>query len=159
MLSYEHGQFVTLAACSLVLGPCFVEAWSLQLLAVDQDPGAKLSPGIRHDLELSRDGQELWPRSVCYFYCEFFHAASFSQTLYFPFSLIIFSFLLNPGYCFNVFNQNVLETFLLLYLYIFMFLFYLFLCPFRGACSLLLAACRFWRSGPQCSVQLVKPGS
>jgi len=32
------------------------EAWCLQLLAIDLDPGAKLGPVMAHDLELSRDG-------------------------------------------------------------------------------------------------------
>jgi len=40
------------------------EAWSLQLLAVDRDPGAKALPGIAHDLELSCDGQQLARVSV-----------------------------------------------------------------------------------------------
>ena len=48
-----------LGACSLALGPWFVELGRLQLLAVDRDPGAKALPGITHDLELSRDGQQL----------------------------------------------------------------------------------------------------
>ena len=60
-------------ACSLALGPWFVEAWSLQLLAVDHDPGAKLGPPIAHDLQLSCDGLQLWRGCVAYFYCEFFH--------------------------------------------------------------------------------------
>ena len=64
---------MALAACSLVLGPWFVEAWSLQLLAVDRDPGAKLLPGIAHDLELSCDGCQLAGRRVTNFYCELFH--------------------------------------------------------------------------------------
>tara|TARA_E500000305_G_C3994915_1_gene224032 strand:- start:346 stop:504 length:159 start_codon:yes stop_codon:yes gene_type:complete len=48
-----------LEAWSLGLGPWFVKAWSLELLAVDQDPGTKPGPGIAHDLELSCDGLEL----------------------------------------------------------------------------------------------------
>ena len=48
-----------LGACSLALGPWFVKAWSLKLLAIDHDPGAKALPGIAHDLELSCDGQQL----------------------------------------------------------------------------------------------------
>jgi len=43
---------VALAACSLVLGPWFVEAWGLELLAIDPDPWAKLLPGVAHNLEL-----------------------------------------------------------------------------------------------------------
>ena len=52
---------MALAAWSLQLGPWSMdpEAWSLQLLAVDRDPGTKLRPGIAHDLQLSRDGQQL----------------------------------------------------------------------------------------------------
>ena len=50
---------MTLVACCLVLGPWFMKAWSLQLVAVDRDPWTKLLPAITHDLELSCDGQEL----------------------------------------------------------------------------------------------------
>ena len=50
---------MALAACCLVLGPWFAEAWRLQLLAIDRDPGAKVLPVITHDLELSCDGQQL----------------------------------------------------------------------------------------------------
>ena len=35
------------------------EAWSLQLLAIDQDPGAEALPVITHDFELSCDGLQL----------------------------------------------------------------------------------------------------
>ena len=50
---------MTLDASGLALEPWFSQAWSLQLLAVDHDPGTKLLPGIAHDLELSRDSQQL----------------------------------------------------------------------------------------------------
>jgi len=50
-----------------------VEAWRLQLLAIDPDPGAKLLPGIGHDLELQADGRQLRWGGVANFYCEFFH--------------------------------------------------------------------------------------
>ena len=50
---------MALAACCLVLGPWFAEAWRLQLLAIDLDPGAKALPVITHNFELSSDGQEL----------------------------------------------------------------------------------------------------
>jgi len=39
---------MALAAWSL--GPCFVEAWSLELLAIDPDPWAELLPAVAHDL-------------------------------------------------------------------------------------------------------------
>jgi len=48
-------------ACSLALGPWFVEAWRLQLLAIDRDPGTKLGPAIAHDLELQTNGLKLGP--------------------------------------------------------------------------------------------------
>ena len=51
---------MALAACCLVLGPWFAEAWRLQLLTIDQDPGAMLSPSIAHDLELQANGLKLW---------------------------------------------------------------------------------------------------
>ncbi len=63
---------MALGACRLGLGPCFVEAWRLQLLAVDQDPGAKLGPSIAHDLELQGKRRQLNRRRVANFYCEFF---------------------------------------------------------------------------------------
>jgi len=50
-----------------------VEAWSLQLGAIDQDPRAMLSPSVAHDLELQGYGLQLLGRRVTYFYCEFFH--------------------------------------------------------------------------------------
>jgi len=64
---------VALAAWSLGLVPWFVEAWSLQLLAIDPDPRAIFLPAIAHDLELRRDGQQLARRCILNFYCEFFH--------------------------------------------------------------------------------------
>tara|TARA_R110002020_G_scaffold62690_1_gene167460 strand:- start:409 stop:585 length:177 start_codon:yes stop_codon:yes gene_type:complete len=48
-----------LEAWSLGLGPWFVKAWSLELLAVDQDPWTKPGPGIAHDFQFSRDGCQL----------------------------------------------------------------------------------------------------
>ena len=66
-------------ACSLrlaVSGSMLVsglpKVWSLQLLAIDPDPGAEALPVITHDLELSCDGQQLARVSVAYFYCVFF---------------------------------------------------------------------------------------
>ena len=52
---------VRFVAWSLPLGPWSMdsEAWSLQLLAIDHDPWTKLGPSIAHDLEFSRDGQQL----------------------------------------------------------------------------------------------------
>ena len=50
---------MALVACSLPLVPGLVQAWSLQLVAIDFDPGTKPGPGITHDLELSCDGQQL----------------------------------------------------------------------------------------------------
>jgi len=50
---------MALGACSLPLVPGLRQAWSLQLLAVDHDPGTKLGPGIGHDFELSCDGLQL----------------------------------------------------------------------------------------------------
>jgi len=60
-------------ACCLPLVAWYPEAWSLQLLTIDQDPGAKLGPVIAHDLELSRDGQQLGVGRVFNFYCKLFH--------------------------------------------------------------------------------------
>ena len=69
---------MALAACCLRFGPWALdpEAWRLQLLAIDPDPGAKLLPSIAHDLELSCDGQQLSRRCMWYFYCEFFHTSA-----------------------------------------------------------------------------------
>ena len=64
---------MTLAAWSLGLVPWFVEAGSLKLVAVDQDPRAMSGPSIAHDLELQGYGAQLLWRRVTYFYCEFFH--------------------------------------------------------------------------------------
>ena len=50
---------IVLEACSLALDPWFSQAWSLQLLAVDHDPGTEALPSIAHDLELSCDGLQL----------------------------------------------------------------------------------------------------
>tara|TARA_R100001594_G_scaffold2987_1_gene11570 strand:- start:55 stop:222 length:168 start_codon:yes stop_codon:yes gene_type:complete len=50
---------MALEACGLALGPWFSQAWSLNLLAVDHDPGSKALPAMTHDLELGSDGQEL----------------------------------------------------------------------------------------------------
>jgi|6_EtaG_2_1085325.scaffolds.fasta_scaffold16026_1 hypothetical protein len=63
---------MALGAWGLALGPWFVEAWSLKLLAINPDPGAKALPVITHDLELSCDGQQLARCSVTNFYSEFF---------------------------------------------------------------------------------------
>jgi len=35
------------------------QAWGLELLPIDPDPGAKLGPGVAHNLELCRNGQQL----------------------------------------------------------------------------------------------------
>jgi len=54
---------VTLAACSLPLVPGLPQAWSLQLGAININPGAKLLPSIAHDLELQANGLQLaWAR-------------------------------------------------------------------------------------------------
>ena len=52
---------MALAACSLKLAACagYPEAWSLHLLPVNFYSGAKLLPGVAHDLQLSCDGGEL----------------------------------------------------------------------------------------------------
>ncbi len=55
---------MALAACCLWLVSWFVEAWRLELLAVDHDPWTKLGPSIAHDLELSCDGLQLARVSV-----------------------------------------------------------------------------------------------
>jgi len=70
---------MALAAWSLKLGACSLnpQAWRFDPLAVDHDPWAKLLPVVAHDLELGRDGLQLWPRGVANFYCEFFHIFSF----------------------------------------------------------------------------------
>ena len=66
---------MTLAACclTLVARPWDPQVWCLQLFTIDKNPGAKLFPGIAHDLELSCDGLQLARASVTNFYCEFFH--------------------------------------------------------------------------------------
>ena len=64
---------MALAAWSLGLVSWFVKAWSLELLAIDPDPRSILRPAIAHDLELSRDGQQLALRCILNFYCELFH--------------------------------------------------------------------------------------
>ena len=48
----------------MALVPWFVELERLQLLAIDQDPGTKLGPGMAHDPELSCDGLQLARVSV-----------------------------------------------------------------------------------------------
>ena len=55
------------------LGPWFVKAWSLELLAIDPDLGTEALPVVTHDLELSCDGQDLAGCRVTYFYCKLFH--------------------------------------------------------------------------------------
>ena len=55
---------MALAACCLWLVSWCMEAWRLQLGAIDLDPGAKLLPSIAHDLELSCDGLQLARVSV-----------------------------------------------------------------------------------------------
>ena len=59
---------MVLGACSLwlaasrpMLAACSgkPEAWSLQLLAVDRDPGTEALPVVAHNLELSGDGLQL----------------------------------------------------------------------------------------------------
>jgi len=62
-----------LVACSLALGPWFVELERLQLGAIDHDPWSKLLPSIAHDLKLSCDGQQLGVGRVFNLYCELFH--------------------------------------------------------------------------------------
>ena len=60
-------------ACCLPLAAWYPEAWSLQLAAIDHDPGTKLGPSIAHDFELSCDGQQLSRRRVFNLYCKLFH--------------------------------------------------------------------------------------
>ena len=48
-------------------------SWRLKLLTINIYPGAKLLPGIAHDLELQANGLKLWPGGILNFYCEFFH--------------------------------------------------------------------------------------
>ena len=45
----------------------------MKLFTIDRDPGAKALPGITHDLELSRDGQQLARARACYVYSKLFH--------------------------------------------------------------------------------------
>ena len=68
-----------------MLAPGLPEAWSLKLLTIDLDPGAKLGPGVAHDFELQGYGRQLRRRRVTNFYCEFFHLGSpiFSAQLFF----------------------------------------------------------------------------
>jgi len=63
---------MALVCCSLV-APFDAERWRRHCLLVDPDPGTKLLPSIGHDLELSRDGQQLARASVAYVYFELFH--------------------------------------------------------------------------------------
>jgi len=60
------------------------EAWSLQLVAIDFNPGAMLGPSIAHDLELQANRRQLRCRRVTNFYCEFFHV------LFIPFDCVCF---------------------------------------------------------------------
>ena len=62
-----------LVACSLPLVSCLRQAWRLQLLTIDPNPGAESLPVIGHDLELSCDGLQLARASVAYFYSKLFH--------------------------------------------------------------------------------------
>ena len=62
---------MALVCCSLFV--FFVELRRLQCSLVDRDPGTESGPSIAHDLELSRDGLQLWPGRVFNFYCELFH--------------------------------------------------------------------------------------
>ena len=48
-----------LVACCLSLVSCLRQAWRLQLLTIDPNPGAESLPVIGHDLELSGDGLQL----------------------------------------------------------------------------------------------------
>jgi len=58
-------------------GPTLVardpEAWGLQLLAVDRDPGTMSGPAVAHDLELQANGLQLARSCMANVYCEFFH--------------------------------------------------------------------------------------
>ena len=83
---------MALAAWSLGLVPWFVEAWSLELLAIDPDPRSILRPVITHDLELSPDRQQLALRCILNFYCELFHI-----NLIFVNSMSDFSLILLPS--------------------------------------------------------------
>ena len=49
-----------------------MELGRLKLGAIDQDPGAMLSPSVAHDLELQANRRQLSRRRVANFYCEFF---------------------------------------------------------------------------------------
>jgi len=81
---------VALAAWSLGLVPWFVKAWSLELLAINPDPRSILGPAITHDLELSRDGQQLGLRCILNFYCELFHInLSFVSSISEPSSIFL----------------------------------------------------------------------
>ena len=64
---------MALAAWSLGLVSCFVEVWSLKLVAIDFNSRPVSRPGIAHDLELERNRRQLLRRRVTNFYCEFFH--------------------------------------------------------------------------------------
>ena len=57
-----------LAAC-----PWYAKLRRLKLLTIDHDPGTELRPVVGHDLELSRDGQQLARACVTYFYFKLFH--------------------------------------------------------------------------------------
>jgi len=64
-----------LAVSRPMLAPCSgnPEAWSLKLVAIDQDPRAMLRPAVGHDLQVQSNRRQLSRRRVAYFYCEFFH--------------------------------------------------------------------------------------
>jgi len=69
---------MALAAWSLRLVARLVEAWRLELLAIDHDPGTMLSPSITHDFKVLGMRRQLSRRRVTYFYCEFFLSSSSS---------------------------------------------------------------------------------
>tara|TARA_R110000824_G_scaffold242302_1_gene430971 strand:- start:322 stop:555 length:234 start_codon:yes stop_codon:yes gene_type:complete len=54
----------------------------LQLLTINKNPGAMLSPSIAHDFELQANGLKLSRGSVANVYCEFFHV------LFIPFDCV-----------------------------------------------------------------------
>ena len=54
---------MALVCCSFFFNFCVrqPELQGLECSLVDRDPGAELRPTVAHDLELSRDGLQLWP--------------------------------------------------------------------------------------------------